>query len=237
MTETNKTDVQQELFEPEMFQRAGRRDMHDWNPIELVPAIRRLGLSRVGCWEELEMEFLPGLNVITEIGSARGKSTILRSILQALRPVAGFLYPLTPSEGAAEGRIAIEFMYPSISHRLVTADVPTAPESDAVSLGQRMLETLRTHLRLSQAGMGLLIDEDVTSPLDTPMYREAVRLLNEATCQVICVIGSQRYNPGDFPAARVFACTRGSREKAGMEILQSGVSVEIEQQFVTGENT
>jgi len=30
----------------------------------------------------MEMAFLPGLNVITEIGSACGKSTILRSILQ-----------------------------------------------------------------------------------------------------------------------------------------------------------
>jgi len=196
--------------------------MHDWNPIDLVPAVRRLGLSHIGCWDDLELAFLPGLNVITEIGSARGKSTILRSILQALRPVAGFLYPLTPSEGAAEGRIAIEFMYPSISHRLVIPDVPPVRDSGAVSVGQRMLETLRTHLRLSQVGMGLLIDEDITSPLDTPMYREAVRLLNEATCQVICVIGSQRFNPGDFPSARVFACTGGSRETAGMEILQSG---------------
>ena len=222
MTESYRVDVQQELFEPELFQRAGRRDMHDWNPIELAPAVRRLGLSRVGCWDELEMEFLPGLNVITEIGSARGKSTILRSILQALRPMGGFLYPLTPSEGAAEGRIAVEFMYPSISCRLVAADVPTAPESAAVSVGQRMLETLRSHLRLSQVGMGLLIDADITSPLDTPKYREAVRLLNEATCQVICVIGAQRFDPGDFPSARVFACTRGSGVTAGMEILQSG---------------
>jgi hypothetical protein len=196
--------------------------MHDWNPIELAPAVRRLGLSRVGCWEELEMEFLPGLNVITEIDSACGKSTILMSILQVLRPMGGFLYPLTPSEGAAEGRITVELMYPSISHRLATADVPTAPESDAASMGQRMLETLRTHLRLSQVGIGLLIDADITSPLDTPMYRESVRLLNEAPCQVICVIGSQRFNPGDFPSARVFACTRGSRETAGMEILQPG---------------
>jgi hypothetical protein len=222
MTESNHTEVQQELFEPELFQRAGRRDMHDWNPIELVPAVRRLGLSRVGCGDELELEFLPGLNVITEIGSARGKSTILRSILQALRPMGGFLCPLTPPEGAAEGRIAVEFLYPSISQRLVTADVPTAPEGDAASMGQRMLETLRTHLRLCQVGMGLLIDADITSPLDAPGYREAVQLLNEATCQVICVIGAQRFDPGDFPAARVFACTRGSRDTAGMEILQTG---------------
>jgi hypothetical protein len=202
--------------------RAGASDMHDWNPIELVPAVRRLGLFRVGCWGELEMEFLPGLNVITEVGADWGKSTILRSILQALRPAGGFLYPLTPSEGAAEGRIAVEFMYPSISCRLVTADVPTAPESAAASMGQRMLETLRSHLRCSQGGMGLLIDEDLTSPLDAPGYREAVRLLNEAPCQVICVIGSQRFAPGDFPTARVFACTGGSGEKAGMKILQTG---------------
>jgi hypothetical protein len=222
MTESNRTDVQQELFEPELFQRAGRRDMHDWNPIGLAPAVRRLGLSRVGCWDELEMEFLPGLNVITEIGSACGKSTILRSILETIRPTVGFHYLLTPSEGAAEGRIAVEFLYPSISHRLVTADVPTAPESAAASMGQRMLETLRTHLRRSQVGMGLLIDEDITSALDAPKYREAVRLLNEAPCQVICVIGSQRFNPGDFPSSRVFACTGGSGVTAGMEILQFG---------------
>ena len=68
--------------------------MNDWNQIALVPAVRRLGLSRVGCWDELEMEFLPGLNVITEVGSACGKSTILRSILQALRPMAGFNLPV-----------------------------------------------------------------------------------------------------------------------------------------------
>jgi len=222
MTETNRTQVQQELFEPELFQRAGRRNMHDWNPIELVPAVRRLGLSRVGCWDNLEMEFLPGLNVITEVGSARGKSTILRSILETIRPTVGFHCLLTPSEGAAEGRIAIEFMYPSISHRLVTTDVPTAPEGAAASVGQRMLETLRSHLLISQRGIGLLIDDDITSPLDAPGYREAVRLLNEATCQVICVIGSQRFDPGDFPIARVFACTRGSRDTAGMEILQTG---------------
>jgi hypothetical protein len=226
MTEPNKTDVQQELFEPELFQRAGRRDMHDWNPIELVPAVRRLGLSRVGCWDKLEIAFLPGLNVITEVDSACGKSTILRSIQQALRPTVGLEFPLTPFEGAEEGRIAVELMYPSISHRLVALEDPPLRDSDTDSMGQRMLQTLRSYLRVTQVGMGLLIDEDITSPLDTPRYREAGRLLNEAACQVICVIGSHHFVPVDFPSARVFACTRGSRQTADMAILQAGVKTD-----------
>ena len=196
--------------------------MNEWNPIALIPAVRRLGLYRVGCWDELEMEFLPGLNVVTEIGSARGKSTVLRSILQALRPSAGFNWPLTPSMGSGEGRIAVEFMYPSISLRLVAPNASPIRDSNADSMGQRMLKTLRSHLRRSQVGTGLLVDEDVTSPLDAPGYREAVRLLNEAPCQVICVIGSDRFDPGDFPSARVFACTREDRAKTRMAFLQAG---------------
>ena len=196
--------------------------MNEWNPIALIPAVRRLGLYRVGCWDELEMEFLPGLNVVTEIGSARGKSTVLRSILQALRPSAGFNRPLTPSMGSGEGRIAVEFMYPSISLRLVAPNASPIRDSNADSMGQRMLKTLRSHLRRSQVGTGLLVDEDVTSPLDAPGYREAVRLLNEAPCQVICVIGSDRFDPGDFPSARVFACTREDRATTGMAFLQAG---------------
>ena len=200
----------------------GASEMNDWNQIALVPAVRRLGLSRVGCWDKMEMAFLPGLNVITEIGSACGKSTILRSILQALWPTAGFSWPLTPSECAAEGRIVVEFMHPSISHRLVVQVDHPIRDSGAVSMGKRMLETLRSHLRVSHVGMGLLIDEDITSLLDTPKYREAVRLLNEATCQVICVISAQRFDPADFPSARVFACTGGDQGKAGMFLLQAG---------------
>jgi hypothetical protein len=40
--------------------------------IEIVPALKRLELTHVGCWEQLTLEFIPRLNILTELGSAWG---------------------------------------------------------------------------------------------------------------------------------------------------------------------
>ena len=196
--------------------------MSDWNPIALVPAIRRLTLCRVGCWEALEMEFLPGLNVITELGSARGKSTVLRSIREATGPAPGRRFPLTPTEGSEEGRVTLEFLYATISRRLVAPKMSPSRGENTLSMGQRMLAALRARLHDGHDGLGLLVDADVISPLDTPRYREALRLLNGAPCQVICVIGAGRFDVGDFPGARIFACRQGDTGKAGIVLMQAG---------------
>lgn len=79
-------------------------------PIEIVPAIKRLNLRQVGCWEHLELDFLPGLNIIAEEVSAVGKSTIFRAILYSLNPTSHLECGLTPSFGAEQGSISIEFM-------------------------------------------------------------------------------------------------------------------------------
>lgn len=62
-----------------------QRDIDFPHTFETVPALRWIRLERIGCWKELDMEFLPGLNIITG-DNGLGKTTILRAIVRALHP-------------------------------------------------------------------------------------------------------------------------------------------------------
>ena len=76
--------------------------MYPW--IQTMPPIKRLQLKSIDCWDNLNLEFTNGLNIITEIGSAPGKSNILKSMVPAL-----FLKnSLSSTKGTHEGRIHIE---------------------------------------------------------------------------------------------------------------------------------
>lgn len=191
------------------------------NPIEVVPAIKRLELIRVGCWEELSLNFLPSLNLITETDATLGKTTILRAILQFVFPSSQYEHPLTPTFGSEEGNITIEFMASRVNISIPIfrgmREQPTANES----VGHFMLSQLRSCLKTTPKGMALLINDEVTACLDNHDYREAVDLLNGAQCQVICLI-AHRLNLHDYPNARVYACSIGDGSRVRMRLQQSG---------------
>ena len=190
--------------------------------IELIPALKRLELKHVGCWEELALEFLPGMNIVTEEGSACGTSTIFEAIRQSLMPSYQRAFPLSPTIGFAWGRIFVEFM--SLSQEVVirVAD-DAAPRRDRQdSAGQSMLRQLRYCLQAATPSMALLVADDVTAVLDPFLFREARRLLTSSRCQVLCQI-AHRFNPGDFPKARVYGCYLEGPDKPRMRLIQSGV--------------
>jgi energy-coupling factor transporter ATP-binding protein EcfA2 len=188
--------------------------------IQLVPAIKRLSLTRVGCWNQLILDFIPSLNIITGMGGC-GKSTILRSILQAVHPLDPGQYCLTPTHPFTSGRIDIEFYTQS-----VVVDIPLMnriPEEPALneSHGQFMLAQLRSYITEAPKNALLLIEDEVTAVLDEPTYVEAVKVLNAAQCQVICLI-AHRLDPIDFKHARVYVCSLDRDNSLEVTLQQSG---------------
>ena len=192
------------------------------SPIEIVPAIRRLRLARVGCWQEMTLEFLSGLNIITEEGSAWGKTTILRAILQSFLPSIKHKYPLRPTIGFKEGQISIEFMKPSITFELSSFNHLYKQHTDHQGVGRFMLEQLYRYLSVTPKDMAVLIEDEVTAVLDVSSYRKAVDLLNQASCQIICII-SHRIDFHDFPEARIYSCSVNQDGKTtNVKLLQLG---------------
>ena len=190
------------------------------NPIEIVPAIKRLELRKVGCWEHLDLEFLPGLNIITEEGSAVGKTTIFKAILHSLIPTSPLELRPTPTDGYEQGSISIEFM--SLNHSVdLHAPYVNYEASKADSPGQAIFRRLSAFLTAATPTMALLIDAAVTSAFDAHYYGEAVKMLNAARCQVICQI-PHRLKLEHHPGARIFACFMETSNKVGMKLLQTG---------------
>ena len=186
------------------------------NDIEIVPALKRVELKNVGCWAELCTKFLPGLNIITG-DSGTGKSTILRAIVKAVHPSSRTV-PLSVTNGCGEGCISVEFMRPAVSVSL--EKISPKPKTDE-SHGQSMLRLLSSCLKSAQPGTALLVENDVTAALDISLFREAVKLLNSACCQVICIIG-HRLDPNDFKKARIYSCFWDRAEKkTGIRLQQS----------------
>lgn len=190
------------------------------NLIEIVPAIKRLELRQVGCWERLDLEFLPGLNIITEEGSAVGKTTIFKAILHSLIPTSPMELRPTTTDGYEQGSVSIEFL--SLNHSVgLHAPYVNYEASKADSPGQAMFRRLSAFLAAATPTMALLIDESVTGVLDERYYGEAVKMLNAAKCQVICQI-PHRLQPEHYPQARIFACFMETPNKVGMKLLQTG---------------
>jgi len=186
--------------------------------IQVVPAIKRLSLTRVGCWSNLVIDFTPGLNIITgDCGC--GKSTILRAMLQAVHPLTSEEYCLTPTVPDTSGRIGIHFYAKSLF-----IDIPALtgiPEEAAVneSHGHFMLEQLRLHVQGDARGMAVLIEDDVTSGLDNTLYLQAAELLNNATSQIVSII-SYRFSLKDFPDARVYKIQMDTGDIPHIKLIQ-----------------
>lgn len=180
--------------------------------ISIVPAIKRIELKNVGCWENLSMKLIPGLNIITG-QSGSGKSTILRSIFRAFNPLTPMPYPLSPMVRNKKGNIYMVLASSNIDLCIMKqpglASVPASNLSSRKkeeSIGQSMLKYLRFIIKEAPPGTAILIEGDVMSSLDDIYYADAVKLLNSAKCQVICIISHQRFDPKQFKKARIFAC-------------------------------
>ncbi len=189
--------------------------------IEIVPALRRVDLLHVGCWEQLNLEFIPGLNIITEESPAWGKTTIFRAILQALFSSTRIEHPLSVTTGFLDGKISVEFMSPTVSVRLGSLDDVQLEPGSYESRGQFMLRLLRSHLEAATTGAAVLVENEVTAALDTSQFISAVDLLNGSHCQVICLI-AHRLNLKDFPRARVYVCSSDQTNKPRMRLQQPG---------------
>jgi hypothetical protein len=189
-------------------------------PIQIVPAIKRLSLTCIGCWDHLILDFSPFLNIITGMGGC-GKSIILQYILQGVHSLDADQYYLMPTHPFTTGRIGIEFY-----KRSVIVDIPGLngiPEKPVnESYGQFMLTYLRYCLSVSPQGMAFLIEDEMTSVLDDMLYPQALELINNATSQIICIIG-RRFSLKDFPNARAYKCYYPNTEDiAQIKRLSSG---------------
>lgn len=181
--------------------------------IEIVPALKRVHLKHVGCWEELCMEFQPTLNIITDESRGSGKSTIFRAILKAVHPSG---QPLLPTKGFREGEISVELMSPKIKLR-ITDSVNTHHERK----GNDRLQPLRTCLEIAPTGTCMLIESDFIESLDDRAVDEFFKLLNTTSSQVIVIMG-QRLNPERFKHARIYSCFwQEQKNRAGIRLLQN----------------
>ena len=195
-------------------------------PIEIVPAIKTLKLRQVGCWEHLDLEFLTGLNIITEEGSAWGKSTIFRAILYSLNSTSHLECGLTPTFGAEQGSISVEFMSPVHSTRLrLTCDEPEHRYGE--SCGESMFRRLRALMAAATPTMALLIEEELTGIFDAYIYGRAVTLLSSSHCQVICQI-THGLEVKSFPGARIYTCSMEKQGKVSMKLQQAGIVINMQ---------
>jgi len=202
----------------------GSKDTCMDKAIEIVPALKRVELQHVGCWEELCMEFLPGLNIITDDYRGTGKSTILRAIVKAVRPSIRMEYSVSPTRGYPEGHIFVELMSPNITHRITDSlSLPLARASNEPQ-GNFSLKLLRYYIEGATPSTAIIVEDEVTAVLDDHTYAEAVILLNASLCQVVCII-SHRLNPNQFRQARIYACYWDKEDdKARIRLQQSGLA-------------
>jgi len=168
--------------------------------IEIVPALKRVRLKHIGCWHELCMEFQPTLNIITDESRGSGKSTIFRAILQTVHLSSRPRFPLLPTKGFREGKISVELMSPTITHR-VTDSGNTHHERT----GNDRLKSLRSCLEQAPTGTCILIESDFIEQLDAVAFDNFFDLMSAPPCQVIVIMG-QRLKPERFKQARIYSC-------------------------------
>ena len=187
--------------------------------IEILPALKRIRLMRVGCWDALDMEFLPGLNIITDDCSGSGKSTIFRAIIQAIHPTGLKSFPLSPTKGHSDGHIHLELASSSVEQW-----VPVFSKTGDESVVHDWMKFLLLRLEAAQPGQSVLIESDGFEALSDDAFAEVAKYLNSPSGQVICIM-SRRLKPEQFRHARIFACYWNlNTNRAGVRLVQNGGS-------------
>lgn len=187
-------------------------------PIQIIPKIKTLTLANVGCWESLRLEFIPGVNIITEEDGGLGKSTILSAIMSQVRP-RNDMGLVAPRLVPGKSRITVELMS-SGGTFLAGSRGAIPPQTGEESHGQYVMRLLRSCLAMAEPDGAVIFDDEVFGALDDPHRSGAAKLLNVTLAQVICVI-PHRLNPADFPDARIYACSWDrDKEVAKMRLLQ-----------------
>jgi energy-coupling factor transporter ATP-binding protein EcfA2 len=189
------------------------------NPIEIIPALKRVRLKRVGCWDELAMEFIPGLNIITDDSRGSGKSTIFRAIKTALHPSEPLNYPLSPTQGFSEGEISVELMSSTIA-LCIPGSVNTRSELE----GCDRMKIFRSQLEAAQLGQAVLVESHIFEQFDDAAFAEVAKLLAAPRCQIICIM-SRRLKPEQFDGARIYSCFWNEEaDRAGVRMQQAGMT-------------
>ncbi len=189
------------------------------NGMERVPEVRRLRLRNVETWRDLDMEFIPGLNIITDEGR-RGsdKSEILRAVFQAFKEPAYWGMRLTPGQGAKEGEISLELASAVISCRVGGVKRHDYDQGKALRSGGALsLFILGEAVRETPQGQALLIDDDVWGSLDDETFGQAMRILEEAKCQVVIALGRRHLERTNLSRARVFCCRNTTESSIDLE--------------------
>ena len=191
--------------------------------VSSVPAVKRIHLTDVGCWKNLYMTFIPGLNLITGMSGAVGKTTIFRVIRQSLSPAPPSIPPLSPRAGSSVGKVSVELWSATCRSVLHRAKDTTANPRAGESYGLRALRQIKARLRIASPGSALLVDDEIFSALDAKSLSAMLAAMLAAPCQVIC----QTNRPVDItklPDARVYACRFDESGASRMTLLQSGKS-------------
>lgn len=189
--------------------------------IEIIPAVCQLSIVNVGPWRKVSIDLSQGLNIITG-GNGTGKSLLLRAIMHAVHPTAvrslagglqpGFLF-------SGNGRVSVKMTSADIARHVGTVsfgfdDLPATMPASKHNLGR-----LRLTLEMVKPGDALLVD-GVMERLDQQNRKVAIRLLNHATCQVLCIDHKTRLV--DYPRARIFECIKVGRDDANIRVIQVG---------------
>ncbi len=191
------------------------------HPLQLVPAIKKMVLRCGGYNKDVDMEFLPSLNIITGPVIVLGESMILRSILRTIFPSSFYPCPLSAEHYFNTGCVSLEFMYRSVAINISTLNRLSGKPAAGDHYGRYMLSQLHSYISHAQGNMALLIEEETTCDMTESAYRLAVEWICSAPFQIICVIG-ERFSLSDFPHARVFNCADDSNDDIHIEVLQQG---------------
>jgi len=128
-------------------------------------------------------------------------------------------YPLTPKYSSTSGTIGIEFNSDSVDLDIsLLAGIPQKTDVYE-SRGQFMLSQLHSYIAGVTSRFALLIEDVVTAGLDDIQFRQAAEVLNNATSQIVSIIG-YRFSLKDFPDARAYRCYLDNKRLPHIERIQ-----------------